>query len=270
MIWKPVSLLRTYLIYVCVKNMTKGKNKKRIIIFGSTASLGKAVSKHLNGLGYLTVLTGRNFQDIKALQNQLPFPENSICKELDFEKDLENIAAWMKSLVHEYGKIDGFVSLPAIQYISGIKYLKNQIVETAFRVNVFANIEISKAFSDKRINNGRGGSAVFITSTATKRSDEGLSLYSSTKSALNTFVKVYAKEIAKDGLRANTVCPGLFVSTMTENHPNGDSFFKSQQALYPLGLGKVDDIVEAIGFLLSEKSKWITGSEIVVDGGYSA
>jgi NAD(P)-dependent dehydrogenase (short-subunit alcohol dehydrogenase family) len=97
----------------------------------------------------------------------------------------------------------------------------------------------------------------------------GNSIYAGSKGALVSFAKSLALEVAKKRIRVNCISPGLVLTPLTEN-AHSPAEIQNYDESNPLGIGKTTDIAELLMFLLSNKSGWITGTNIVIDGGYSA
>jgi NAD(P)-dependent dehydrogenase (short-subunit alcohol dehydrogenase family) len=107
---------------------------------------------------------------------------------------------------------------------------------------------------------------VFVSSTASKFGAKGFSLYCASKGALDSLMRALAVELAP-GIRVNSVLPGGVRTEMTESMFNDPQLADRLSVNYPLGLGQPSDIALAIEFLLSDKARWITGQQLVVDGG---
>jgi NAD(P)-dependent dehydrogenase (short-subunit alcohol dehydrogenase family) len=100
----------------------------------------------------------------------------------------------------------------------------------------------------------------------------GVSIYSATKGAIVTMTKSLALELARDGIRVNCVCPGVVDTEMTveiRNRVGSEGFTRIEES-HPLGIGRPGDVAKAALFLASDAARWITGSSLVVDGGYTA
>jgi len=145
--------------------------------------------------------------------------------------------------------------------------------EKMFSINVISGFELARIISKKKYLSENGASFVFISSVFGVVSQPAIIAYSSSKGALISGVKSIALELASRSIRVNCISPGQIKSTSMSE----DIFAKLSEEerikrinLYPLGLGEPVDIAYACAFLLSDTSRWITGINLIVDGGYSA
>jgi len=113
------------------------------------------------------------------------------------------------------------------------------------------------------------GSLVFISSISSKLGVPGTALYAASKAALSAFAKVLASEVASQGIRSNSVCPGIVLTAMTDQAMEATSTEDMEKGalLYPLGYGEPQDVAGMVMYLLSDISKWVTGTDIILDGG---
>lgn len=157
-----------------------------------------------------------------------------------------------------------FKSIPIILKLSDLQNIMS--------VNFFSFIELVKQFSDKK-NNDNGGSIVAISSISSKVGARGLSAYCASKGALESSIRSMALELAPRKIRINSVAPGIIQTQIYDglkdivNNRNFDAELKKRQIM---GIGKPEDVANATAFLLSDASGFITGTSIVVDGGYLA
>lgn len=238
------------------------------IVSGSTSGIGKALTIELNRLGAIVIAIGRNHDKFNNLKKSCKYPSKLVCE----EKNLNEVAEldkWIVSLSRKYGKFRGAVLCAGINEIAPISSVlsleKNQKL---FDINYFSSIQIAKGFLDKRANIGHGSSLVFLSSIAAIKGNRGIVAYSASKGAINSAVKSLAIEVANLGIRVNAILPGFLESEMT-NKLYSKEFIEKTNEDYPMGIGVPNDIVGPIVFLLSEQSRWITGANIVVDGGGS-
>jgi NAD(P)-dependent dehydrogenase (short-subunit alcohol dehydrogenase family) len=150
--------------------------------------------------------------------------------------------------------------------------MKPEQYEQLFKINVIAGFEFARVLSKKKYVNPDGAAFVFISSVMGKFGKEGKVGYCASKGALISSVKALALELSSKKIRCNAVLPGIveteMVRKMFEDIPEAAVSEIIRQ--HPLGIGYPEDVAHLIVFLLSEKARWITGSEFVIDGGYSA
>ena len=244
-------------------------NSDIFVVTGATSGIGKGVVKSLLEEGAAVVAVGRCTNKLKLLKREanvseklfLEYKDLSLCDGLD---------KWIVKLSKKYGKLHGLVLSAGIQQITPISSpFSVEKSKKLFEINYFSCIQLTKGFCDRRANIGRGSSVAFLSSIASKRGNAGIVGYASSKGAINAAVKSLAIEYAPSGVRINTVLPGFVMTEMIETWKEVYTKEKIQELnnSYPLGLGKVEDIVEPILFLLSKKANWITGCEFIVDGG---
>lgn len=239
--------------------------KDVFLVTGATSGIGMGVALKLLEKGASVIATGRNFE---TLQQQCENKQNLHMIEQDLS-DSKKLDKWVLEISKKYGKLRGLVLSAGIQQILPISSLNSiEASKKLFEVNYFANMQITKGFCDRRANIGKGSSIVFLSSIAAIRGNSGLVGYAASKGALNAATKSLAKEVAKQGIRVNAVLPGTVITPMLQNNYTKE-YIENIAKEYPLGLGEVSDIVEPILFLLSDASKWITGTEIIIDGGGS-
>lgn len=243
-----------------------------ILVTGAGSGLGQHIALKLNQAGNRTILVGRNQAKLDATRAQMDKPERAECISYDLSEDIGAHDKWLRDLTAKLGPLQGLVCMAGQQYISPVITLKPERVRALFEINLFAHMFLARGFADKRVNAGTGSSIVFVSSVSANRGEKGLSAYAASKSALSGFVTSYAKEVADRGIRANIVTPGLIKTPMIEAEDKvyTETFLANESSKYPLGLGSPNAVSNAVEFLLSDKSYWSTGTEIVVDGGFLA
>lgn len=246
-------------------------SKNIFLVTGATSGIGKGVALELNKLGAKVIAVGRNIEKLEELKSIAHEPNNIILEVKDL-CSYSGLDKWTLSLSKTHGKLKGLVLSAGIQQTIPISS-PNSIEKgkELFDINYFSSMQIAKGFCDRRVNKGIGSSIVFLSSIASFRGNSGLVSYSASKGALNSAVKSLAIEVSKFNIRVNAILPGFVMTEMIESWKDTHSkqYIEDINNRYPLGIGSVDDVVNPILFLLSEKSKWITGSELVVDGGGS-
>jgi len=240
---------------------------KLILVTGGTSGIGMALCEKLLINGNRVVAIGRNEDAVLHLKNQ--YSESFMFKNFDLN-DVNLIDQLISELVDQNGKFDGFVNCAGLEETIPLTLYTPAKIQSIFNLNVFAGIEILRNVSKKKHSNDFA-SIVFLSSIMGQLGQPGKVGYSATKAAVTGIVKSAALELSKRKIRVNAILPGIVLTPMTEK-----LFLKLEQEninqiidMHPLGVGKVDDVIPLILFLLSNGSKWITGQNIIIDGGYS-
>ena len=139
-------------------------------------------------------------------------------------------------------------------------------VERIFNVNLFSAIELIRTLTQKKSNSGALRSITIISSVVTRVGGSGQYVYAASKGAVNGMCLALAIELAPT-VRVNTVLPSYIESGMNRGEFAKPEFVASIKAMHPLGPGRPDDVADAVEFLTSDHARWISGHELVVDGG---
>jgi len=139
-------------------------------------------------------------------------------------------------------------------------------VSRVFNVNLFSAIELIRSLTQKRANGGALRSITLISSVGARLGAAGQYVYASSKGAVNGLCLALAVELAP-AIRVNTVLPSIIESGMNRDEFAKPEFVETIKAMHPLGLGRPDDVADAVEFLMSDRARWISGQELVVDGG---
>lgn len=141
-------------------------------------------------------------------------------------------------------------------------------VSRIFNVNLFAAIELIRTLTQKKTNGGALRTITIISSIGTRVGAPGQYVYAASKGAVNGLCLALALELAPT-VRVNTVLPSYIESGMNQDQFAQADFLASIRAMHPLGLGRPEDVADAVVFLILDHARWITGQELVVDGGRS-
>jgi NAD(P)-dependent dehydrogenase (short-subunit alcohol dehydrogenase family) len=152
-----------------------------------------------------------------------------------------------------------------------LRALTPEDVDSVMRINFAAALALSAGFRQRGVCAPQG-SLVFVASVMGLVGSPARSVYSASKGALIAMTKSLALELAHEGIRVNCVAPGFVRSSMFEELTGTvpPDQIAAIEAAHPLGLGQPRDVAHAIAFLLAQTSRWITGTTLVVDGGYTA
>lgn len=243
---------------------------KNILVTGASSGIGKGIAVYLSKLGANVIMAARNEERLKETYNELD-PGNHSYYLIDL-MDLDKIEILMNDICSGGRKLNGIVHSAGISRTVPIQYLKSEDLKNIMTVNFYSFIELVKHFS-KRKYNDNGGSIVAVSSISSKVGARGLSAYCASKGALDSAIRALALELAPRNIRINSVAPGMIKTQIYEGLleiVNNDDFEEDLKKRQIMGLGKPEDVASATAFLLSDASGFITGTSLIVDGGYLA
>jgi NAD(P)-dependent dehydrogenase (short-subunit alcohol dehydrogenase family) len=238
-----------------------------VFLTGATAGIGEEIAieiaKHYN-----IVLSGRNIQKLEALKEKCSTNNNVFILPLDLS-DFENLEEKIITfLSHNQLTIEKFVHCAGFMKMVPLKLVSQDLMLETFKTNVFSASIIIKLLNSKKNNNSSLNSVVLISSNISNRGAKAMSTYGSSKSALDGLMRSLAVELAPK-VRLNSILPGAVLTKMTKAIFENEEVSQRMAAYYPLGIGTSNDIADAVLFLLSDQSRWVTGQQITVDGGRS-
>jgi NAD(P)-dependent dehydrogenase (short-subunit alcohol dehydrogenase family) len=243
---------------------------RSVVVTGASSGLGRACAEELAVHGARVVLIGRNVERLTAVQSGLAGDGHELLV-LDL-KELDRIGAEIGRIAAKVGRIYGFCHAAGVVDTRPLSVTTSETVQRLMTVNVYAGLELAKAIVRRDVMDPAGGSLVFLSSIYGNVGVPGETGYSATKGAIAAAVRAMAIELARRRVRVNTVSPGLVMTPMTDA-ALGDLTPEQVAAIeqkHPLGLGTPADVARAALFLLAPATPWITGTELIVDGGYSA
>jgi NAD(P)-dependent dehydrogenase (short-subunit alcohol dehydrogenase family) len=237
---------------------------KRFLITGATSGIGLEICKEIDKFNGTIVAIGRDENKLQKLYYSL----NNRANFVGILHDLENLET--RDSLHEKLEMsfDGFVHAAGIVQLLPVKFFKQNIQDKIRKINYDSAVDIiSYLVKFKKINNL--GSIILISSIAASFGMKGNLMYANTKASLDIFAKVLSSELSHLKVRVNTICPGQIDTEMTEqiSLTISKELLDLDKKKYPLGYGSPIDIANLTLFLLSERSKWITGTNIIIDGG---
>lgn len=248
--------------------MSEDLKNKRILVTGASSGIGRAVARMANARGAECVLVARSVEALEDTKKQCVYPARCRIVVQDLSK-VGTIGAWAEELVKQVGPFDGLVHAAGVGPATPIAYQDLDEVRTTFDINCLAFVELVKALS-------REGACTLNASfvdvaSVTAFGGYSLTLYSASKGAVCASVKALAMELVERGIRVNSVCPSnvrtpMFLAASGAMHEGADldELVRFHQ---PMGLIEPDDVAESTCFLLSEKSRMITGTNMIVDAG---
>lgn len=237
---------------------------KTILITGASSGIGRSAAIECSKLGAKVIITARNEARLKDTMANLEGEGHSyfLC-DLNCEDDL-------KSMVNALPELDGLINNAGYTMAKPIQFIDGESFSDLIQVNTIAPILILKyLLKKKKIK--KNSSIVFTSSVAgIGHTTVGNAMYSSSKGALSAFVVSAAIELASKGIRVNSVCPGMVETNILAEGIITEEQVERDKLNYPLKrYGKPEDVAWAMIYLLSDASSWVTGTNMIIDGGYS-
>ena len=238
------------------------------LVTGASSGLGLAVSQQLTKNGHFVIGLGRDWQKVNESSDDVELTKWH--REIFDLRNTENIESLFQDLIARFGKLDGLIHCAGVEETLPITLYSPDKVKQLYEINVFAAHELLRVFFKKK-NSNDNSSIVVLSSVMGVLGQFGKTGYCATKAALLGLVKASALEFSKRRIRVNAVLPGVVDTPMTQNlFSKLDKEGKDQIInMHPLGIGEPSDVAHLVGFLLSPDSKWITGQDLIIDGGYS-
>ncbi len=239
---------------------------KCILVTGASSGIGRGIVVACAKMGAKVVLSGRSET---RLQESLSSLEGDghlvVCGDLNSEET-------RKEIVDKMPDLNGVVYCAGISQIQMAKFMDQSSLEGIFQTNVFSPLLLNTLLLKKK-KIKKNSSIIFISSiSGVYRSQIGEGSYGATKAAVAGFVKSLALELSAQGTRVNTIHPGVVETPLLEvsNGTFGEEELEILRQKYPLKrFGKPEDIANCAVYLLSDASSWMTGSNILIDGGFT-
>ena len=239
---------------------------KFILVTGASSGIGRGIAIACAQMGAKVVLSGRNETRLQETLASLAGEGHVI-----LSGDL-NLEETRKEIVDKMPALNGVVYCAGISQIQTAKFMDQQSLEGIFQTNVFSPLMLNTVLLKKK-KIQKNASIIFISSiSGVYRSQVGEGGYGATKAALAGFAKSLALELSAQGIRVNTIHPGVVETPLLEvsNGTLGEEELEALRQKYPLKrFGKPEDIAYCAVYLLSDASNWMTGSNILIDGGFT-
>jgi NAD(P)-dependent dehydrogenase (short-subunit alcohol dehydrogenase family) len=247
-----------------------GFDSQWVIVTGASSGLGRATAVCLARQGARVVLVARDEKRLGETAAMLDGSEHRILQ-MDL-RQADGIGPAITDLRHDIGPIYGLCHAAGNVETRPLSSNKVSVVESMLEVNLVAGLELARAVCRRNVMEPAGGSLVFISSIYSQVGMPGQISYCAAKGAVNSAVRAMAIELARRSIRVNSVSPGLVMTEMAEGALSllSNDHVQQLHAAHPLGIGTPEDVARAATFLLAPGTKWITGTDLVIDGGFTA
>lgn len=237
---------------------------KTVLVTGASSGIGKATAIECSRLGAKVVITGRNEERLKQTLSELEGEgHTAIIADLATDEGVD-------SIVTQSPQLDGLVNNAGSTLMLPTQFITRDKLMSVLEVNTIAPILLTqKLLKAKKV--GKGASIVFTDSiSGVEIASPGNVLYSTSKSAINGFVKNAALDLAPKNIRVNAVCPGMIATHILDDKSVTAEDMEADIKKYPLKrYGKPEEVAFAVIYLLSDASAFTTGANIVIDGGFT-
>jgi NAD(P)-dependent dehydrogenase (short-subunit alcohol dehydrogenase family) len=242
---------------------------KRILVTGASSGIGREASILMSRLGASMILLARDQQRLFETKRQLDGTGH-----LDYRCDLaelDNIPRCFDEIESTAGALHGVVHCAGVQALLPLQMTTESRLHQMMIVNVYAALSLIRSLSRSK-GAPAARSVVLLSSAVGKVGQPGLSAYSATKGGVEAMCRSMALELASAGIRINAVAPGVVATEMTRKAHQllSPEQIDSIREMHPLGFGTPLDVAHAIAFLVGDGARWITGTTLAVDGGYTA
>lgn len=244
---------------------------KTILVTGASSGIGRATAILLGRLGARVVIAGRRQDALEATRAEMPSEPAHLIESFDL-LDVDAIPEWMKRVrARADTPLDGVVHSAGLSVTMSIRVANRKNTENMMVPNVYAALALLRGISIKGVAAERS-SVVLLSSVASISGSPGLVTYAGTKGALNAIVRSAAKELGPKSIRVNAIAPGYVQTPMYEEMKatTPGEVIKKLEEQHFLGIPKPDEVAVMAAYLLSDAARVVTGTMLVIDGGYSA
>lgn len=241
---------------------------KRVLVTGAGSGIGKATAVLLSELGASLVLVGRDIEKLKETTTFLANPQFAV-EPFDLSNS-DELVDWMRLLATRHGRFDGLVHCAGVQTFNPLRSMTAKALDRLLKVNTISSAMLIKAMQYLDCGADKA-SIVMVASTAAILATPANGPYGASKAAVMALVRTFALELVERGIRLNAVAPALVETEMVQHNRElmtADAF-QGMVDKHPMGIGRPQDVANALVFLLSDAARWITGTTLVIDGGVS-
>jgi len=243
---------------------------KTVIVTGASSGIGRAVAIELSRRNARLILMGRNEEKLRRTKELLE-TDRCQCVTLDV-REQAGIRTRIMDLCERSGRIYGLCHSAGVVETRPLGSSTVEGLQEMLDVNLTAGLELAKAVCRRDVIEKEGGSVLFIASVYGIVGMPGQIGYSASKGAVIAAARAMAAELARRRIRVNCISPGMVRTDMTARSMAmlSKEQVRSLEGNHPLGIGRPEDVARAAAFLLAPQNTWITGINLIIDGGYTA
>lgn len=236
---------------------------RRVLVTGASSGIGRQVAISCAAMGASVVLSGRDEARLNETLEQLAGSGHQcIVANLVEQEHIDRVAAGA-------GEVHGVVHAAGIAKLAPFRMISAKHLDEVMNINVRAPLLLTRGLLGKRAILP-GASIVFVGAIASEIGPVATTAYAASKAALLAAARSLAQEVAKQQVRANVISPGYVRTPLLEELGRTGARIDELLEHVPLGLGEPEDVANAVVFLLSDASRWITRSLFIADGGLTA
>lgn len=237
---------------------------KTILITGASSGIGKAVAQECAAAGATCIISARNEERLSATLSSLDGEGHQfLLADLSQTESIE-------AIVEQLPKLDGVVSCAGIVETKMLKFTEEDDLLRLFNTNAFSSIRLIRALVQQKKLKKEASIVIISSISGVKCGYLGGSIYGATKGALEGFTKATALELAPQKIRVNTITPGMVETSLLKDSEIDSELLEADKQKYPLKrYGNPEEVGYSAVYLLSDATKWMTGTSLLIDGGYT-
>jgi 3-oxoacyl-[acyl-carrier protein] reductase len=243
---------------------------RNVLVTGGSRGLGLGIARRLAESGYCAIAVARKMSD--QLKSAIEEAESTRPGSLQFVRfdlsEIEKIPQLVKTLRKEFGPIYGLVNNAALAHDGALALMHNSQIERLVRMNTLSPIVLTKYVVRAMMADG-GGRIVNVASIIGFTGYSGLSVYAATKASLLGFTRSLAREVGRMGVNVNAVAPGFMDTDMTQGMTEAQRQQVARRSALRR-LPKVDDVANAVEYLLGDGGRNVSGTVLTIDAGSTA
>jgi len=244
---------------------------RRYLVTGASSGIGRETARMIAAVGGGVVLAGRNEAQLRETLGSLAVPASGTHAVSAFDlNQVEAIGDWVKALAAD-GPLAGIMHCAGMELIKPANMIKQADIDALMGSGINAGFGLARGFLARGVRSEHPGSLVYMSSSSATRGTPGMAAYSAIKAGIEGMARSLAAELAPRGVRVNCISAA---GVATEMHTRIEARLPAEAIVeyerkHLLGFGTPEDIAHAAVYLLSDAARWVTGSTMAVDGGFS-